>query len=435
MKTLLSTLSICIFFSICAFGQGKFPDGTPVPKWFSENKIVSIDTLGTKYIITDYGVSKDSMIIQTQKIQAVIDKASQNGGGVIVIPQGTYLSGALFFKPKTHLYLEEGAVIKGSDDISNFPAVTTRMEGQTLKYFSALINADGLDGFTISGKGTLNGNGERYWRSFWIRRSVIPKCTNMDELRPRLVYLSNCKNVQLSGVHFMNSPFWTTHLYKCDHVKLLGLRITSVVDGPVKGPSTDAVDIDVCNNILVKGCYMSVNDDAVVLKGGKGPTADKDPNNGSNANIIVEDCEYGFCHGGLTCGSESLHDRNIILRNCKVNGLNRLLWLKMRPDTPQLYEYITVEGITGNVDRVLYIKPWTQFFDLKGAKEIPLSYSNHVTLRNLQLDCDIFFDVEKSDQYILSDFKFENLTIKAKNGNIDKSLIKDIECKNVKINQ
>ena len=179
MKTLLSTLSICIFFSICAFGQGKFPDGTPVPKWFSENKIVSIDTLGTKYIITDYGVSKDSMTIQTQKIQAVIDKASQNGGGVIVIPQGTYLSGALFFKPQTHLYLEEGAVLKGSDDISNFPAVTTRMEGQTLKYFSALINADGLDGFTISGKGTLNGNGERYWRSFWIRRSVIPGSTRV----------------------------------------------------------------------------------------------------------------------------------------------------------------------------------------------------------------------------------------------------------------
>ena len=434
MKTLLSTVALFLVISIYSFGQDKFPDGTPIPKWFNENSIVNIDTLGPKYIITDYGVIKDSTIIQTQSIQSLIDKVSQNGGGVIVIPQGTYLTGALFFKTKTHLYLEKGATIKGSDDISNFPIVMTRMEGQTLKYFSALINADGLDGFTISGNGTINGNGERYWRSFWLRRSVIPKCTNMDELRPRLIYLSNCKNVQLSGVHFMNSPFWTTHLYKCNHVKLLGLRITSPVNGPVKGPSTDAVDIDVCNNILIKDCYMSVNDDAVVLKGGKGPTADNDPNNGSNTNIIVEDCEYGFCHGGLTCGSESIHDRNIILRNCRVNGLNRILWLKMRPDTPQLYEYITVEGITGKADRLIYIKPWTQFFDLKDAKEIPLSYSNHVILRNVNVECDVFFDVEKSDQYILSDFKFENLTIKAKNGNCDKSLIKNFEWKNVKIN-
>jgi len=434
MKTLLSTVTLFLVISIYSFGQDKFPDGTSIPKWFNENDIVNIDTLGPKYIITDYGVINDSTIIQTQSIQSLIDKVSQNGGGVIVIPQGTYLTGSLFFKSKTHLYLEKGATIKGSDDISNFPIVMTRMEGQTLKYFSALINANGLDGFTISGNGTINGNGERYWRSFWLRRSVIPKCTNMDELRPRLIYLSNCKNVQLSGVHFMNSPFWTTHLYKCNHVKLLGLRITSPVNGPVKGPSTDAVDIDVCNNVLIKNCYMSVNDDAVVLKGGKGPTADKDPNNGSNTNIIVEDCEYGFCHGGLTCGSESIHDRNIILRNCKVNGLNRILWLKMRPDTPQLYEYITVEGITGKADRLIYIKPWTQFFDLKDAKEIPLSYSNHVILRNINVECDVFFDVEKSDQYILSDFKFEDLTIKAKNGNCDKSLIKNFEWKNVKIN-
>ena len=94
----------------------------------------------------------------------------KNGGGVIVIPKGTYLSGALFFKPQTHLHLEEGAVLKGSDDISNFPIIDTRMEGQSLKYFAALVNADKVDGFTLSGKGTIDGNGLRYWKSFWLRR-------------------------------------------------------------------------------------------------------------------------------------------------------------------------------------------------------------------------------------------------------------------------
>ena len=98
----------------------------------------------------------------------------------------------------------------------------------------------------------------------------------------------------------MNSPFWTTHIYRCNNIKLLNLHIFAPA-APVKAPSSDAIDIDVCSNVLVKNCYMSVNDDAVALKGGKGPWADKDPNNGSNTNIIIEDCTYGFCHSGLTC--------------------------------------------------------------------------------------------------------------------------------------
>jgi len=109
---------------------------------------------------------------------------------------------------------------------------------------------------------------------------------------------------------------------------------------------------------------MSVNDDAVALKGGKGPGADKDPNNGSNQNIIIEDCTYGFCHGALTFGSESVHDRNIILRRIKVNHAERLLWLKMRPDTPQNYEYVLVEDIEGTeIGNFIYIRPWTQFLN------------------------------------------------------------------------
>ena len=184
------TLACSLLFYLSSFAQENFPDGTPIPDWFRQNEIVNIETLGDKYKITDYSVVNDSTLIQTEKIQAVIDQASSKGGGVVIIPKGTYLSGALFFKPKTHLYLEEGAVLKGSDDISNFPIINTRIEGQSLKYFAALVNADGVNGFTISGKGTINGNGLRYWKSFWLRRSVIPKCTNMDELRPRLVHVS-----------------------------------------------------------------------------------------------------------------------------------------------------------------------------------------------------------------------------------------------------
>lgn len=436
MKNLkILALLLAVVFSLNLSAKDRFPDGTPIPEWFRQNEKADINKLGKHYRITDHGIVNDSTLIQTEKIQAVIDMAHEQGGGVVIVPEGTFLSGALFFKPKTHLHIEEGGVLKGSDDISNFPVLTTRIEGQTVKYFSAFINADRVDGFTISGKGTIDGNGLRYWKAFWLRRQWNPRCTNMDEMRPRLVYISNSKDVQLSDVRLLNSPFWTTHLYKCENVKLLGLYIYSPA-APVKAPSSDAVDIDVCTNVLIKDCYMSVNDDAVALKGGKGPTADKDENNGGNYNIIIEDCTYGFCHGALTCGSESIHNRNIVLRRIKIDHAQRLLWLKMRPDTPQNYEYITVEDITGSgIANFLYIQPWTQFFDLKGQTEIPVSYASNITMRNINLDCDVIFNVGASDQYELSKFTFENLDVKVnKKPEINTSLIKDFKLKNVKIN-
>ncbi|MBF9255004.1 exopolygalacturonase [Pontibacter sp. 172403-2] len=440
--TLLLMLSITLSFT--AFAKEVFPDGTSIPDWFRQNKPTDISKLGKQYHITDYNVTNDSTLLQTKRIQAVIDKASENGGGVVIIPKGTFLSGSLFFKKGTHLYLEEGGKLKGSDDISNFPLVMTRMEGQTLKYFAALVNADGLDGFTISGKGTIDGNGLRYWKSFWLRRAFNPNATNMDEMRPRLIYISNCKNVQLSGVKFINSPFWTTHLYKSENVKLLDLYIHSPKE-PVKAPSTDAVDIDACKNILIKNCYMSVNDDAVALKGGKGPRADKDPNNGGNYNIIIEDCTYGFCHGALTFGSESLHDRNIILRRIKINQAERLLWFKMRPDTPQIYEYVLVEDITGHdIGNFIFIQPWTQFFDLKGEQVSGTSVIRHITMRNIELDCENFFNVGAAKEikpsqgfgYKMSDFTFENIDVTAKNYlEIDASIIENLKLKNVTVNK
>lgn len=403
------TLSL-LFFAMIVSGQELFPDGTPISDWFRETKQTDIHQLGKHYRITDYGVVNDSTILQTRVIQSIIDKAYEGGGGVIIIPKGTFLCSSLFFKQGTHLHLEKDAVLKASDDISDFPLLQTRMEGKNLRYFVGLVNADGLDGFTISGTGTLDGNGHRYWRSFWLRREFNRQCTNLEELRPRLLYISNSKNVQVSGIRLINSPFWTTHYYKCENVKLLGLYIFAPRT-PVRAPSSDAIDLDVCRNVLVKNCYMSVNDDAIALKGGKGPFADKDNNNGGNYNIIIEDCEFGFCHSALTCGSESIHNRNIILKRTIFDEARMLLQLKMRPDTPQHYEYILIEDVKGSVDGMIGVAPWTQFFNLEGEQDIKLSRAEHITFRRIELVCGTVFPITQSEHYILSNFRFENLKL------------------------
>ena len=409
-----------------------FPDGTEIGSWFYDITVPELKDMGTVYKVTDYGILNDGLV-HTEKLQALIDKAHSEGGGVIYVPGGIFKTGALFFKQGVNLYIEKGGVLMGSDDISDYPVMETRIEGESCIYYPGLINADNVDGFVISGEGVIDGNGLKSWKAFWQRRKWNPACTNKDEQRPRLIFISNSKNVQISNLTLQNSHFWTTHIYKCSFVKYLNLRIYSPV-APVKAPSTDAIDIDVCTDVLVKNCYLEVNDDSVVLKGGKGPYADTAPENGSNERIIVEDSEYGFCHGCLTCGSESVHNRNIILRRVNVKKGNNLLWLKMRPDTPQKYEYIRVEDIKGRVSSFININPWTQFFDLKGREDVPLSYAENITMKNMDVDCDVYFNVKGDEsQYVLSDFTFENISVRAKVDGFTYGVVKDMKIKNVKV--
>ena len=388
-----------------------WPDGSKMDDWFLQSGKVDVAQLGRQYVITDYGVSTDSTLVQTTLIQHVIDLCADKGGGVVVIPEGTFLSGALFFPQGTHLHVI--GRLKGSDRIADFPVMLTRIEGETCKYFPALVNAYEVDGFTITGHGTIDGNGLRYWQDFWLRRQWNPACTNKDSQRPRLTYIANSKHVTIQDVHLVNSPFWTNHIYKSHHIRFIDCYIYAPTEGiweqdAAKGaPSSDAIDIDACTDVVVRGCYMHVNDDAVVLKGGKGTWADMDATNGDNQRILIEECTYGRVHGCLTLGSESLHNRNIILRRCKTTNADRVLWLKMRPDTPQHYEYITVENITGHCGRFLFVHPWTQFYKPEKRDDMPLSQCNHIMMRNIQVETPVMLDVEPSDKYKLTDFWLE----------------------------
>lgn len=401
----------CLLLSLdgsSASGREVWPDGSAVDAWYGDTARVELSGLGRQWLLTDHGVTAtNSSLIQTGQIQGVIDSCASSGGGVVVVPAGTYLTGALFLRRGVHLWLSAGGTLKGVDDIAHYPVVETRLEGRTLRYLSALINADGCDGLTIGGEGCVDGNGERFWREFWIRREVDPGCTNLEALRPRLLYISRSADVTLSGVCLRNSGFWTTHIYRCRRFRALGTATTSPRD-PLRAPSTDAFDIDACSDVHIVGCYMSVNDDAVVLKGGKGTWADRDSTNGPNERVLVERCRYGFCHGCLTLGSESLLDRNVVLRDCLVEGAARVLWLKMRPDTPQRYEHVLVEGVRGRCGSFVVVRPWEQF-NAPGVREMPRSECRWVTLRDVDVDCERFWEVLPSGDYLLRDFRVEGV--------------------------
>lgn len=412
--------------------QDCFPDGSRMDPWFTEIPEVTLESKGKPYPLDAYGILPGDGV-QTQAIQSLIDRIAREGGGALVVPPGRFVSGALDFRQGVNLYICAGGTLMGSDDIGDFPLRQTRFEGQNCLYFPALINAEGLDGFQICGEGVIDGNGLKFWQDFWLRRAWNPQCTNKDSQRPRLVFLSHCTNVLVSGVTMQNAALWTNHLYKCRRVKYIGCRILSPHE-PVGAPSTDAIDIDACADVHIKNCTMAVNDDAVALKGGKGAWADELPENGMNERIVIEDCVYGFCHGCLTFGSENIHSRNIILRNIEVGTGYNLLWMKLRPDTPQCYEHVLVENIRGKAANFININPWSQFFDLQGREDLPLSRCRQVTVRDCAFECDTFFNV-KSDEahYHLSDFTLDNLDIRAANIAVDSGAVENLALNNLRL--
>lgn len=415
--------------------QQTFPDGQPIPVWFTDTTKVDVSNLGRKYVITDYGVQNDSNLLQTAAIQNVIDRCAAEGGGVVVFPKGTFLSGSIFFKPGTHMHLEAGGRLKGSDAITNYKILKTRIEGQTIDYFAALVNANGVDGFTITGQGTIDGNGWRFWDEFWIRRKVNRKCTNLEALRPRMVYISNSNNVTVQDVRLINSGFWTNHIYKCTRVKYLDCYIYAPTSGYPKAPSSDALDIDACQDVLVRGCYINVNDDAVCLKGGKGTFVDKDSTNGPVRNVIVENCRFGIAGGGITFGSEAWDCSNIILRNCDFQGTGNIVRFKMRPDTPQKYQNVLVENITGHTKNGIQVAEWRQFFNLLDRPDMPRSFVNNIIMRNIDIKCSkVFYLVRKSENYDVRNLTFENVNAEDPTGIFDTSFVDGSKVKNVTVN-
>jgi len=388
------------------------------------------------YVVTNLGAASDSTKLNTVAIQSAIDKASDEGGGTIVIPKGVYLSGALFFKPNTKLRLEDGAVLKGSDNIADYPLIPSRMEGKSIYYYAALVNAYHVDSFAISGPGTINGNGLKYWKYFWAYRDsmklVGKSATNLEVHRPRLLFIWGSNNVNISNVKLCNSGFWTTHLYQCNDVLIEGCDIRSPFK-PVKAPSTDGIDIDVCKRVTVRNCYISVNDDAVCIKGGKGWNAHNLLENGIVEDVLVENCTFGDSHGVLTMGSECIHAKNIVLRNCKVDCDVPLLRLKMRPDTYQVYENITVENITGRCRTIIEMKPWKQFFTLEGSNAKPFGIVRNISVSNINVKCSVVAELDGNPMDQVSKILFNNVTATAIDPTI-KSNYNGIKLKKVIVN-
>jgi polygalacturonase len=365
---------IFLLFAVLAIGRPALLAADVTPSATADPK---------HFVVTEFGAVADGTTLNTAAIQKAIDAASANGGGVVEIPKGTFRSGSIFLGPHVELYLNDGAILLGSNRIEDYPVRQTRIEGHFQPWRMALVNVETQDGVRIRGKGKLDGNGILFWAAFWQRRKENPHCTNLEVERPRLMFIDRCTDVLVEGVTLQDSGFWNLHLYACRDVRVEGVRINAPTGGNILGPSTDGIDVDSCQHVEIRRCRISVNDDNIALKGSKGPHADQDKDSPPVEDILVEECEFGDGNGVVTCGSEATIVRRVTVRNCTVVGRTNVLTLKLRPDTPQHYSDILIENVkVEGTGRILNVASWTQFFDLQGQPP-PSRSVERVTLRHI----------------------------------------------------
>jgi polygalacturonase len=346
------------------------------------------DSATQRTTITAAGAVADGVTVNTRAIQATIDALAQAGGGTVVVPPGVFVCGALFLKPAVHLHLERGAVLRCSTDLSNFPVQRTRIEGHFEDAFNpGLINASGCDGLRITGEGTLDGAGRPVWDLFWKLRNAAPDPHNFPNLgvpRARLAVIERSRGVVVDGVTFKDAQFWNLHLYRCQDVTVRNARF-EVPDEYRQAPSSDGIDLDSCQHVTIEGCYFSVTDDCIAAKGSKGPRALEDRDSPPVEHVRVRHCHFRRGHGVLTLGSEATIVRDIVVEHCTVTDVDVAV-IKLRTDTPQLYEDIHFRHLTLNTTgargSVLLVRPWAQYADLKGAAP-PQSVVRNISLTNI----------------------------------------------------
>jgi polygalacturonase len=192
--------------------------------------------------IRQFGAKNDGKTLNTAAIQAAIDSCHQLGGGQVLIPAGgVYLSGTLFLKTHVFLYLEPGALLKGSSNIADYD-----------KKHPQLIFAEYSNNLGFFGAGVIDGNGAAFWDQFYLP---------LDRPEPWIVF-EHCQNLQFKGVQLLNSPAHVLVLEHCDGAVIDGLRIVNTV----LSPNTDGIDIADTRNVSIQNCYIQTGDDAICLK-------------------------------------------------------------------------------------------------------------------------------------------------------------------------
>ncbi len=353
-----------------------------------------------RFDISQHGALPDGSTLNTKAIQATIDQCAAAGGGTLVIPKGEFLTGSLFLKPGVNVELLEGAILKGSTNIEDYPIQTTRFEGHFEEWRMAILNAEKADHLHITGPGTLDGNGPTFWKM------------NTPNGRPRLCFIRDSADVTVSGVHFKNSASWNLHIYDCQNVTVEKSRFEIT---EAKGPSTDGTDIDSCQNVTIRGCFYSVDDDCICLKGNRYDGLTQKPASPAVQHVHITDCTFERGMGALSLGTEATEIHDVEFDHSTVKGKIPMLRIKMRPDTPgQNYQNVSVHDI--KLDGTGSILSFELTHGTKVPPQPPRAAIGNITVSDITGTYGAFGKIAANDNTDIKGIALKNINVRLKTG-------------------
>ena len=305
------------------------------------------------YNITDFGASTKAKAADNQKaINKAIATCSKNGGGRVVIPGGTFITGAITMLSKVNLHIEKNGVLLFAFQPELYPIVPTRWEGLDCWNLQPCVYAYKQTDIAITGQGTIDGGGgnDTWWKwcgkdHYGWKEGIISQKSGsrarllkmaedgvdmnerkfgpQDGLRPQLINFNQCDGILIEDVTLLRSPFWVIHPLLSKNITVRGVHINN------DGPNGDGCDPESCDGVLIENCFFNTGDDCIAIKSGRN-------NDGRlwgrpSENIIIRNCEMQNGHGGVVLGSEiSGGCRNVFAENCKMDSpdLDRVIRIK-----------------------------------------------------------------------------------------------------------
>ncbi len=297
--------------------------------------------------VRDFGAVPDGRTKDTAAIARTVAACAAAGGGTVDFPAGRYLTGSIQLESNVTLHLEAGAEVLYSPDPADSPLVPSRWECTNAWTHAPLVYAHGKKNLAITGRGTLNGQGENWWwragrdpsraaeaqpaHQAWlgllarIEAGATPAVGEFklaaEFLRPTLVEFNDCQNVLIEGVTLTDSPFWLLHPLYSENVVVRGVSFVSW------GPNGDGIDIDSSRNLRIADCFFTTGDDCIVIKSGR--DADGRRTARPTEHVTITNCVMYKGHGAIVIGSETSGDiRNIVASNIVAKGTERGIRIK-----------------------------------------------------------------------------------------------------------
>ena len=277
--------------------------------------------------------------MNTDAITKAIAACSAAGGGTVLVPAGNFLTGPFSLVSSMDLKIDQGATLIFSNDPTIYPVSEDSShessEGNGKRYQN-FIEGDNLHDIAITGAGTIDGQGVKWWLAFLPFKKKMHDPAAPPH-RPLLISLKNCQRVDVEGVTLHNSPMFHLVPQACQDVLISGLTITA---SPTS-PNTDGIDPS-GSNYLIKDCTIDTGDDNIALK----PVHGAIEGHPACENFYITDihCKsgHGISIGGQTNGSL----KGLIVRNCTFEGTDNGIRMKAPRGQGGTVEDVTYDNIT-----------------------------------------------------------------------------------------